>query len=249
MRDPGPTRRRGESSGAAPSASPGSSLAPVHARGGGCRGALVAASPRAAGPLGRIASDGAESDEIQAEFAAAQERWRRAIHAHRMAPPDAGFSERLAELADAARTEAAICRRAEAAGFQWPPHKSTGRQPYELQPGTGRRGPEALWRRFDAAVARAQPRRRRNRPDRSRASARGARRGSGRARRRGRASRPRERPAPAAAPPAPHRLNPTRRTRARRARRREVCCVPRRRWGRTTRGVSGPQRSSPDTRR
>jgi hypothetical protein len=94
----------------------------------------------------------AESDEIQAEFAAAQERWRQAIHAHRMAPPDAGFSERLAELADAARTEAAICRRAEAAGFQWPPHKPGGRQPYELQPGTGRRGPEGLWRRFDAAV-------------------------------------------------------------------------------------------------
>jgi len=27
------------------------------------------------------------------------------------------------------------------------------RPPYELQPGTGRRGPAELWRRFDAAVA------------------------------------------------------------------------------------------------
>ena len=93
-----------------------------------------------------------ESDEIQAQFAATQERWRQAISAHRMAPPDAGFSARLADLAEAARAEAAICRRAEAAGFEWPPHKSTGRQPYELRPGTGRRGPDALWRRFDAAV-------------------------------------------------------------------------------------------------
>ena len=25
--------------------------------------------------------------------------------------------------------------------------------PYELRPGTGRRGPDALWERFDAAVA------------------------------------------------------------------------------------------------
>ena len=94
----------------------------------------------------------AESDEIQAEFAATQERWRLAIHAHHMAPPDAGFSARLAGLAEAATAEAAICRRAAAAGFEWPPHKAAGRQPYELQPGTGRRGPEALWRRFDAAV-------------------------------------------------------------------------------------------------
>jgi len=94
----------------------------------------------------------AEDDPIQAEFAAVQERWRRATDAHRMAPPDAGFSERLAELAAVCYAEADICRRADAAGFDWPPHRSAGTQPYELQPGTGRRGPEALWRRFDAAV-------------------------------------------------------------------------------------------------
>ena len=93
-----------------------------------------------------------ESDEIQAEFAATQERWRQAIHAHRMAPPDAGFSGRLADLAKAARAEAAICRRADVSGLRMAAAQSTGRQPYELQPDTGRRGPEALWRRFDAAV-------------------------------------------------------------------------------------------------
>jgi hypothetical protein len=94
----------------------------------------------------------AEEDPIQVEFAAVQERWREAIDAHRMAPPDGGFSARLAELAAVCYAEANICRRADAAGFDWPPHKSAGAQPYELQPDTGRRGPEALWRRFDAAV-------------------------------------------------------------------------------------------------
>jgi hypothetical protein len=94
----------------------------------------------------------AQEDPIQVEFAAVQDRWREAIQAHRMAPPDAGFSDRLAELAAVCYAEADICQRAHAAGFKWPAHKSAGNQPYELQPGTGRRGPEALWLRFDAAV-------------------------------------------------------------------------------------------------
>lgn len=92
-------------------------------------------------------------DPIQAAFAAAQERWRRAIQAHRLAPPDAGFSARLADLAAVAREEAEVCREAAAAGYEWPPHSSTAKPPYELQPGTGRRGPEALWAHFDAAAA------------------------------------------------------------------------------------------------
>jgi hypothetical protein len=38
-------------------------------------------------------------------------------------------------------------------GFEWPPHRpSATKPPYELQPGTGRRGPGELWRRFDDAV-------------------------------------------------------------------------------------------------
>jgi len=94
----------------------------------------------------------AEADDVQADFERAQQRWRRAIQAHRMAPPDAGFSERLAELAGAAAEEAEICRRAAAEGYEWPPHKAGGKQPYELQPNTGRRGPEKLWAEFDAAV-------------------------------------------------------------------------------------------------
>jgi hypothetical protein len=92
-------------------------------------------------------------DRAQAAFGAAQVQWREALDAHRLAPPDAGFSRRLSALADAARAEAEACRAAEAAGFGWPPHRATASAPpYELRPESGRRGPEELWRRFDAAA-------------------------------------------------------------------------------------------------
>ena len=95
----------------------------------------------------------AGEDRAQAAFRDAQERWRSALGAHRLAPPDSGFSGRLAALADAAQAEAVACRAAERAGFEWPPHRaSSSKPPYELQPGSGRRGPEELWRRFDGAV-------------------------------------------------------------------------------------------------
>jgi hypothetical protein len=72
-----------------------------------------------------------------------------------MAPPDQGFAARLAGLAEAARQQATVCRAADAAGFEWPPHRASDpRPPYELQPDTGRRGPKRLWRRFDEAVER-----------------------------------------------------------------------------------------------
>ncbi len=92
-------------------------------------------------------------ERIQAEFRHVQNRWRTAVEAHRMAPPDSGFSARLASLAEASCLEAEICREAHRAGYAWPPATSAGEQPYELRPGTGRRGPAALWHAFDAAVA------------------------------------------------------------------------------------------------
>ena len=93
-------------------------------------------------------------EHAQSVFRDVQEEWRRALESHRLAPPDAGFSSRLSALASAAAAEAAACREADAAGFEWPPHRaSANKPPYELQPGTGRRGPDALWRVFDAAVA------------------------------------------------------------------------------------------------
>jgi hypothetical protein len=97
---------------------------------------------------------GDQEERAQSAFRAAQEEWRRALESHRLAPPDAGFSARLGALASAAATEALACREADAAGFEWPPHRaSANKPPYELQPGTGRRGPEDLWQAFDAAVA------------------------------------------------------------------------------------------------
>ena len=93
-------------------------------------------------------------EHAQAAFRVAQARWREALDAHRLAPPDAGFRARLAELSVAAHAESEACRDAEAAGFEWPPHRaSSSEPPYELRQGSGRRGPEELWRRFDAAAA------------------------------------------------------------------------------------------------
>ena len=87
-------------------------------------------------------------------FRAAQETWGEALAAHRLAPPDEGFSARLGALASAASAEAEACRQTHEAGFEWPPHRaSSSEPPYELRQGTGRRGPEDLWRSFDAAVS------------------------------------------------------------------------------------------------
>jgi hypothetical protein len=93
-------------------------------------------------------------DPQQAQTAfAAQQHWREAIDAHRSAPPDAGFSVRLAVLAEAALEEARVCLAADEAGFEWPPHRGANSEPpHELRPGSGRRGPDELWHRFDVAV-------------------------------------------------------------------------------------------------
>jgi hypothetical protein len=81
--------------------------------------------------------------------------WAEAMRAHKLAPPDAGFAARLRALADAAASEQAAWEHAHAAGLLWRPIPGAERAepPYELRPGTGRRGPEALWSRFDASVA------------------------------------------------------------------------------------------------
>lgn len=92
--------------------------------------------------------------QAQAAFRDAQETWRRALQGHRTAPPDAGFGARLGELAEAAHTEALACRGAHEVGFEWPPHRAASSDPpYELRPGSGRRGPDELWRRFDVVVS------------------------------------------------------------------------------------------------
>jgi hypothetical protein len=81
--------------------------------------------------------------------------WAEAMRAHKLAPPDAGFAARLRALADAAANEQVAWEHAHAAGLLWRPIIGAERAepPYELRPGTGRRGPDALWSRFDVSVA------------------------------------------------------------------------------------------------
>ena len=81
--------------------------------------------------------------------------WADAMRAHKLAPPDAGFAARLRALADAAASEQVAWEHAHAAGLLWRPvpGAETAEPPYELRPGTGRRGPGHMWQRFDAAVA------------------------------------------------------------------------------------------------
>jgi hypothetical protein len=93
------------------------------------------------------------SPDSEEAFAKARAAWREALRAHVLAPPDAGFSARLAGLANAARHRAEACEAAYQDGFEWPPARGGAKPPYELQPGSGRRGPEELWERFDEAVA------------------------------------------------------------------------------------------------
>jgi hypothetical protein len=80
--------------------------------------------------------------------------WAEAMRAHKLAPPDAGFGQRLRALAAAAADEQVAWEHAHAAGLLWRPvpGAENAEPPYELRPGTGRRGPEELWARFDAAV-------------------------------------------------------------------------------------------------
>jgi hypothetical protein len=80
--------------------------------------------------------------------------WAEAMRAHKLAPPDAGFANRLRGLAAAAEREQVTWEHAHAAGLRWRPvpGAESAEPPYELRPGTGRRGPTELWGRFDAAV-------------------------------------------------------------------------------------------------
>ena len=98
----------------------------------------------------------AEREQILRSVREASSAWADAMRAHKLAPPDAGFGTRLRTLANAAETERATWAEAHAAGLLWRPVPGAehAEPPYELRPGTGRRGPEELWARFDAAVDR-----------------------------------------------------------------------------------------------
>lgn len=80
--------------------------------------------------------------------------WAEAMRAHKLAPPDEGFAARLQKLSEAATAEQLAWQQAREAGMQWRPvaGAASAEPPYELRPGTGRRGPEDLWLHFDSAV-------------------------------------------------------------------------------------------------
>jgi hypothetical protein len=93
--------------------------------------------------------------QVLSDFKDGMASWASAVQAHKQAPPDLGFAARLVALAHGASEAARVCRAADAQGFEWPPaRKADSEPPYELRAGTGRRGPEHLWRRFDQAITR-----------------------------------------------------------------------------------------------
>src|SRR5579875_1053456 len=81
--------------------------------------------------------------------------WAEAMRAHKLAPPDEGFAGRLQKLSEAAAAEQLAWHQAHEAGMHWRPvpGAAEAEPPYELRAGTGRRGPDDLWRQFDSAVA------------------------------------------------------------------------------------------------
>jgi hypothetical protein len=105
---------------------------------------------RAATPAGSV------KEYAWASVNDARASWSGAMRAHEQAPPDPGFRDRLRALADAAAAMRDGHARALDAGLAWRPvaDSERARPPYELRPGTGRRGPAELWARFDTAVQR-----------------------------------------------------------------------------------------------
>lgn len=95
-----------------------------------------------------------ERAQIMRSVRHASSAWAEAMRAHKLAPPDAGFASRLRTLAEAAEREQVTWEHAHAAGLLWRPVAGAehAQPPYELRPGTGRRGPSDLWEKFDVAV-------------------------------------------------------------------------------------------------
>jgi hypothetical protein len=96
-----------------------------------------------------------ERAQIMRAVRHASDGWAAAMRQHKLAPPDPGFAQRLRDLAEAASAEQVAWEHAHAAGLLWRPvpGAENAAPPYELRPDTGRRGPDELWARFDAAVA------------------------------------------------------------------------------------------------
>ena len=96
----------------------------------------------------------AAKQQALSAFTSADAVWGKAMRSHQLAPPDLGFAGRLRDLQDAASKRAQAARLGNLAGLKWVPVPGAmdAQVPYELRPGTGRRGPRELWTVFDAAV-------------------------------------------------------------------------------------------------
>ena len=62
-----------------------------------------------------------ERAQIMRRVRQASDGWAAAMRAHKLAPPDAGFAQRLRTLADAASVEQVAWEHANAAGLMWRP--------------------------------------------------------------------------------------------------------------------------------
>ncbi len=83
----------------------------------------------------------------------AERSWHAALKKHRLAPPDAGYPQRLDDLADACAEQRDAYAYAAETGLSWDPLLAADitKPPYELQPISGRRGDPKLWQQFDLA--------------------------------------------------------------------------------------------------
>src|SRR5437660_11276687 len=87
--------------------------------------------------------------QLPSDFKEGLASWASAVQAHKQAPPDADFADRLAARGKGASAAARVCRVADAAGFEWPPARKAVREPpSELRPGTVRCGRQGLWQRM-----------------------------------------------------------------------------------------------------
>ncbi len=94
-------------------------------------------------------------DEAVSRLRVAEHSWHTALKQHRLAPPDAGYPHRLADLADACAQQQSAYEYAHANGLTWDPNRFTDtiELPHELQPTSGRYGNPKLWEQLDSASA------------------------------------------------------------------------------------------------
>jgi predicted Zn-dependent protease len=89
------------------------------------------------------------------EYRRASRRWQDALLASAEAPPDAGFAQRVRDIATAANQQSGAFNLLAATALNWRPRPSAQAMElsYELRPGArSRPGPPDLWDRFDRAV-------------------------------------------------------------------------------------------------